>query len=534
MKKHTSRKRQSAWTTPGQTPDPFQPRPFGPTPEAQTPEVQTPAPNGPISGSSFHTLSIQAPSSTSRQPIQPKFTIGTPGDKYEQEADRVANQVVQPIHAPSANQAHPSQAIQRLAMPDEDELQRSPSLQRNTLEEDELQMRPTPEAVAGGPASDSLESAISQARGSGQALDPNLKQQMGQAMGADFSGVTIHADSQADQLNRSIQAKAFTTGKDIFFRQGAYQPSSRDGQELIAHELTHVVQQSASVGYKLQRDLAKEITIAQTSELDAVVKIANKLAQIQWPNNNPPDLKFVPSEEITTTAFYDQNSHSISANRDQEDKEKLWDDILFEAHNALNSQRFKVVKKMGGGGSTATPQEYGQEKAKVEYDTFIKYAKSIQSCGLTDDELSPQAKKAIEILAKYDGMKEEDAIADFISTPHNANAIAGKGTLSSADLYAYELIEGWEKGQMISKMGTMLRQLINNKFGGPTTSEGQTFRKHYTDFSWPVEAAKRPKAYLDMIAELEAATQDQDILAVLKNAKLSNSATALAQQLYQV
>jgi hypothetical protein len=63
-------------------------------------------------------------------------------------------------------------------------------------------------------------------------------------MGADFSGVKVHTDSQSDQLNKSIQAKAFTTGQDVFFRQGAYEPSSQGGQELIAHELTHVVQQN--------------------------------------------------------------------------------------------------------------------------------------------------------------------------------------------------------------------------------------------------------------------------------------------------
>lgn len=67
---------------------------------------------------------------------------------------------------------------------------------------------------------------------------------MGQAMGADFSGVRVHTDARADQLNQSIQAKAFTTGQDLFFRQGAYQPGSREGQALIAHELTHVVQQN--------------------------------------------------------------------------------------------------------------------------------------------------------------------------------------------------------------------------------------------------------------------------------------------------
>jgi hypothetical protein len=61
---------------------------------------------------------------------------------------------------------------------------------------------------------------------------------------ADFSGVKVHTDAQSDQLNRSIQAKAFTTGQDVFFRAGAYQPGSRAGQELIAHELTHVVQQT--------------------------------------------------------------------------------------------------------------------------------------------------------------------------------------------------------------------------------------------------------------------------------------------------
>jgi len=64
------------------------------------------------------------------------------------------------------------------------------------------------------------------------------------AFGADFSGVRVHTDRTSDQLNQSIQAKAFTTGQDVFFRQGAYEPGSRGGQELLAHELTHVEQQN--------------------------------------------------------------------------------------------------------------------------------------------------------------------------------------------------------------------------------------------------------------------------------------------------
>lgn len=69
---------------------------------------------------------------------------------------------------------------------------------------------------------------------------------MEQAFGADFSGVKVHTDTQADQLNQSIQAKAFTIGQDVFFRSGTYEPGSHGGQELLAHELTHVVQQSGS------------------------------------------------------------------------------------------------------------------------------------------------------------------------------------------------------------------------------------------------------------------------------------------------
>ncbi len=90
---------------------------------------------------------------------------------------------------------------------------------------------------------------INEARGSGQALDNTVQTQMSQSMGYDFSGVRVHTGSEADELNQQLSARAFTTGQDIFFRQGEYTPSSSGGQELIAHELTHVVQQgSGQVG----------------------------------------------------------------------------------------------------------------------------------------------------------------------------------------------------------------------------------------------------------------------------------------------
>ena len=93
-------------------------------------------------------------------------------------------------------------------------------------------------------AAPDVEQAIQRSRGGGQALDSEARTRMESAFGVDFSGVRVHTDGKADMLNRQLSARAFTTGRDIFFRQGAYNPGSSSGQELLAHELTHVVQQN--------------------------------------------------------------------------------------------------------------------------------------------------------------------------------------------------------------------------------------------------------------------------------------------------
>jgi hypothetical protein len=97
-----------------------------------------------------------------------------------------------------------------------------------------------------GEATPDLERTIERARGGGQALDSEVRAQMEPALGADFGGVRVHTDAQADRLNRSLNARTFTTGQDIFFRQGDYKPGTFIGRDLLAHELTHVVQQTSA------------------------------------------------------------------------------------------------------------------------------------------------------------------------------------------------------------------------------------------------------------------------------------------------
>lgn len=86
---------------------------------------------------------------------------------------------------------------------------------------------------------------IQHARSGGQPLPPDMMNHMGSTFGKDLSNVRLHPDQKADEISRKIQAKAFTIGNDIFFRNGAYSPNSAEGLDTLTHELTHVVQQSS-------------------------------------------------------------------------------------------------------------------------------------------------------------------------------------------------------------------------------------------------------------------------------------------------
>jgi hypothetical protein len=108
-----------------------------------------------------------------------------------------------------------------------------------------------------------VERSIDQARGGGQGLDHGTQGRMESAFGADFSGVRIHTDARADGLSQSLSARAFTTGNDVFFRQGEYSPGSSSGRELLAHELTHVVQQN---GDGIQR----KMTVSEPGDVHEV------------------------------------------------------------------------------------------------------------------------------------------------------------------------------------------------------------------------------------------------------------------------
>ena len=187
--------------------------------------------------------------------IQTKLTVGAPGDPYEQEADRVAAKVVS-MSAPPDNSA----PVQRLAQ-ENNPIQRwslaqsiTPVVQRRLSEQVQTQGLVQRAFQSGGTeASEDLESRLNTSKGGGSPLSEEVRAFMEPRFGSDFSGVRVHTGSEAVQMNQELGAQAFTHGQDIFFNQGKYNPGSTDGKLLLAHEMTHVVQQTGAVSPKQEQ-----------------------------------------------------------------------------------------------------------------------------------------------------------------------------------------------------------------------------------------------------------------------------------------
>lgn len=235
--------------------------------------------------------------------IQTKLTVGPAHDAYEQEADRVAAQVMNtPAPAEKAQRAAQEEeevqtkSLVQRAAEEEEELQTKPLVQRSSMDEEEVQTKPLvqrasmeeeevqtkrliqrasmeEEEVQTKPlvqraaeeeeelqtkrliqrsgdgsfeAGADVEQRLESQSGGGTPLPAETRSFMEPRFGADFGSVRMHTDSGAAQLSQDLNAQAFTKGADIFMGAGKYNPGTSSGDELLAHELTHVVQQGGA------------------------------------------------------------------------------------------------------------------------------------------------------------------------------------------------------------------------------------------------------------------------------------------------
>ncbi len=258
--------------------------------------------------------------------VQPKLEIGAPNDRYEQEADAVADKVVSsPFQGSSSSLSVPvkeegvqmmpatdeEEKVQMMPTDEEEKVQMMPAadeeekvqmmpisanaiqlkcaeceekekVQRMEEDEDKVQMmadeeekvqrQPELQKSSDGTmqASDNVAATLNNSKGKGQSLPSNTQQEMESKIGADFSGVRIHTDANAVQMSKEMGAKAFTHGSDVYFNKGNYQPDSKAGKHLLAHELTHTVQQGGAA-LKGKRGQRNGLTIQR--------KVGNSLIQ---------------------------------------------------------------------------------------------------------------------------------------------------------------------------------------------------------------------------------------------------------------
>jgi Domain of unknown function (DUF4157) len=286
----------------------------------------------------------------SKPPVlfQAQLSVGSPDDPYEQEADKVSRQVMDNYEQVTSVQrtlftlglqtsiqpmpvGNISRKLQR-------RLFRRPVVQfkcDQCEKEEKLHAKTDRIQFDGDRAivSSQIESSIQAQRGSGNDMDPITKTAMESSFGADFSSVKIHTDSTAVQMSRDLNAHAFTVGNDIFFNEGRYQPQTKWGAGLLAHELTHVVQQGAAVQNKtISRlpcsDLFSNSTISKLSSVGGhaaqqATLYRKEIAQFQ---------KEVPEEKMLM-----QQKQMLQAK---------------EIDKVQTHSNAKVMRLYGGGGTT--------------------------------------------------------------------------------------------------------------------------------------------------------------------------------------
>jgi outer membrane protein OmpA-like peptidoglycan-associated protein len=280
--------------------------------------------------------------------VQTKLTVGPPDDDYEREADRVADLVMRMPDASLDLAVHrSSMTVQRFCPECEGRLQHeaarvvggAPSnINRKCAEcEEELHREPVAPStrasfelhgVAGmhadtmvhakrlhsaSLASSEIDSgALSSMESGGQPLPVSTRSFFERRMGFDFGAVRIHTGERADRLARSVEARAFTHGGHLVFRTGEYAPDTLAGRQLLAHELTHTIQQGASSS--MERRSSGHATLP---EVDATpgrssVPAVQRVCQVTSPPADIACPEAVSSTGAGTPILFDVDSSTLS------------------------------------------------------------------------------------------------------------------------------------------------------------------------------------------------------------------------------
>jgi len=438
-----------------------------------------------------------------RLAVQAKLRLGPAGDRYEQEADQVAQRVVETIS--SSDQG----VVQR--QEDEEDLEEEDVLtaQRQTI----------------GAISSSGQDSVQRARGGGQPLSDGVRQPMERAFGSDFGGVRVHVDDQADWLNRSLQARAFTTGRDLFFRRGEFRPGSSEGQRLLAHELTHVVQQNGGAVQRAQMQATGRVLQAEEeappnrtgmpdhlkSGLETLSGMDLSGVRVHYNSFKPAQLNalaYTRGQEIHVAPGQEKHlphegwhavqqmqglvkptlyARSVAINDDQ-GLEREADVMGAKSLEASSSLPARTVQKKYNKGPVAQ-LEPGGDGYSAEQHELLDLSNELQKnkskiTSVSENEIEEAIGGIMQIVQSCD----ESSISELLKKTRNVteNAEAGElesGTVQLAPWSKKGAVIGAILGTIVPVIGTIVGGIIGYKLGKKKDQINQL----YADGATPVE-----------------------------------------------
>ena len=339
--------------------------------------------------------------------IQAKMLLGAPNDRYEQEADKMARQAVRGIVD-----------------------EQRPRVQRHSSSNNDM----------GTAVSPAIESAINQAKNGGRPLPKNTQQQMSDSFHADFSDVRIHTDKQANELNHTLRAEAFTVGQHIFFRQGEYSPTTSNGQELIAHELTHVVQQN---GARIQRHAHdKDCNCPSCNGIPEKIQMkpahthncnCHSCQTIQRKTAVSPPQKFIPAPSTPKIQRHSSFEHRMLGDVDPNDLE------ILGAQDNLNESGVAVGANSGiyATGGTYSGKQIKKENVLHVLNQEIARLEYMRDHG--QDGFETKEEMADRIHDEFDGKWQVKLVTipnDSVINPFYPPLVVTYGELNTlADIY---------------------------------------------------------------------------------------------------
>jgi peptidoglycan hydrolase-like protein with peptidoglycan-binding domain len=249
--------------------------------------------------------------------IQARLKISQPGDEYEREADHVADYVLRsPEPETTGLERITGDRIQRVTPEQRDDLRRQirPGGQREGAEEKEQIIHAQEQPGAAPAVSSEIASQIEVLPDRGKPLPEEVRAHFEPQFGHDFSEVRVHEGAQAAESAQAINARAYTTGEDIVFGSGEYAPGTTEGKRLLAHELTHVVQQGKARRKNLTNNIHDPIHQTNTRQISrqGLLTPAQETAAIDF-NNARYDERSIRIFQIITGAAVDGQFGRLSA-----------------------------------------------------------------------------------------------------------------------------------------------------------------------------------------------------------------------------